>query len=264
MIKTVSGGRYALPPGFLPTSTASGEQGWPTLTSLGANGFLASWSAGFGGTRMQLFDLNGNKIGPEIVGRGGQGVATPDGGFVLTWSVESPYPSVFDVKAQRFDSAGNPVGDAVIVNTRTDGFQTDSRIALLANGNLLIAWDQPEDQTWDHVRYQLLSPTLQKIGPESIATDSRPGDTDFEEVIALADGGFVIAWHAWNAEVVDQWGNLSPGPRAQIFNADGSKRGDAFSLHTILVGTQYSPELAALPGGGFVAAWSDDGNANSG
>ena len=129
----------------------------------------------------------------------------------------------------------------------------------LAGGGFAVTWLQRNDGTFDNIRGQLFAADGSKIGGEFIANDALPGMKDEPDIISLSGGGFLIAWSQAGAEQTGD-GNLSSGSRAQLFDASGNKVGSAFSLNTIIPGVQQNPDLAALPTGGFVAAWSDNGN----
>jgi subtilisin-like proprotein convertase family protein/secreted trypsin-like serine protease len=62
-----------------------------------------------------------------------------DGDFVVTWSQLSPTTS-WDVYARRFDSMGNPLGDAFRVNSETDDVQRYSSVAMDIDGDFVITW----------------------------------------------------------------------------------------------------------------------------
>ncbi|HEX8480578.1 MAG TPA: calcium-binding protein, partial [Allosphingosinicella sp.] len=261
MLKTVSGEGYVPLAEFQVSADTLEYQRGLVFTKLGDGGFVAVWTdSRFGNDsmRMQRFDLNGGKVGAEIVlpGFGGGSLApTPGGGFILTWTVQAPYPSVFDVKGRFYDSALNPVGPEFTVNTVTDGFQINAGVTALAGGGYVVMWSQRGNNTADHVRAQVLDAAGNKIGGEIIVVDNVQGDKFATDMVALAGGGFVASWAGWFDS------DISMGVRAQIFDAAGNKVGAAFPLNSVVTGAQGSAALAGLPSGGFVAAWTDDGNA---
>ena len=66
-----------------------------------------------------------------------------DGGYVVAWNdFNEATGDGFGacVKAQRFDAAGNRVGDVVVVNTATPGDQYAPQVEALANGGFAITW----------------------------------------------------------------------------------------------------------------------------
>jgi Ca2+-binding RTX toxin-like protein len=266
MFFAVADDHYAGTSDFLLSASAAGEQSRPALTALPDGGFVAVWS-GTGGVIMQMFDADGQRVGAQTNPAFGGEVAVTalaGGGFVVTYTREDPYPAVYELYGQRFDSAGAAIGAEFHINTATDGFQMNSYVTALAGGGFVVTWEHAENSGYDHVRGQVFAADATRIGAEFIATDAKPGDKILPTAVGLAGGGFVVAWFEYGAEVADQFGNLSAGVRAQLFDAVGNKVGSAFSLNSIVQGTQMWPTLAALPGGGFIAAWTDDGNVASG
>jgi Ca2+-binding RTX toxin-like protein len=268
MFQTVSGEAYAPVADFQVSADTLEYQSAAAYAKLGDGGFVAVWADsrfGIGSMRMQRFDLNGGKMGPEIVlpaGSTPQLAPTPTGGFLLTYTVGEAYPTNSEVKARFYDSNLNPTGPEIPVNTTTDMFQENRSVAALADGGFVVTWGQRGDGSFDHVRGQILDLAGNKIGGEIIVTENVPGIKHAMGLTALAGGGFVAAWSGF--EVADEFGNLSPGLRAQVFDSAGNKVGAAFSLNTIVPGNQSHSQLAGLPTGGFVAAWSDDGGRQSG
>ncbi|HEX8571224.1 MAG TPA: calcium-binding protein, partial [Allosphingosinicella sp.] len=267
MIKTVSGEAYAPVADFQLSADTLEYQSSPAFARLDDGGFVAVWSDsrfGNGSMRMQRFDLNGRKVGAEIVlpSGGTPALASTPTGFLLTWTVMEPYPANSEVKARFYDSNLNPTSPEIAVNSTTVAFQENEGVAALAGGGYVVTWGQRGHSSFDDVRAQILDAAGNKVGGEFIVNENVPGIKYAMGLTALAGGGFVAAWTGF--EVADQFGNLSPGLRAQIFDAAGNKVGAAFSLNTIVPGNQSNSDLAALPSGGFVAAWTDDGTRQSG
>lgn len=71
---------------------------------------------------------------------------------------------------------------------------------------------------------------------------------------ALPTGGFVAVWFDTSQTGGDADGSAV---RGQIFNADGSKRGDEFLVNTTTPNGQRQPAVTTLPGGRFVVVWAD-------
>ncbi|MDQ2683428.1 MAG: hypothetical protein M3Y37_07865, partial [Chloroflexota bacterium] len=260
MFETAFEDRFAVGEEFLvSTGVIQGEQN-VQFAPLAGGGFIATWSDS-GAVRAQLFDGDGHRIGAEfeLAPDFGQAVlaALPSGGFIATYIVQNPYPASFDVQVRIFDNSGQPIGAAITANSTLDGFQTNPIITILANGNFVVAWEDAQNTGFDHIRGQMFGADGTKIGGEFAVTSSNPGDKVNPTIISLEGGGFVVSWQ--DLEVTDQFGNLSVGTKAQIFDANGNKVGDVLSLNGFVIGYQQSPTLAALPSGGFVAAYADGG-----
>ena len=70
------------------------------------------------------------------------------------------------------------------------------------------------------------------------------------EMARLADGGYVVAWHA----VVSTSGDTDI--YARRYDASGRPVGDEFRVNTVAGGVQSSPVVGALADGGFVIGWN--------
>jgi hypothetical protein len=75
-------------------------------------------------------------------------------------------------------------------------------------------------------------------------------------VARLSDGGFVVAWNRAGSGDPD-------GIFARRFGPTGVPAGAEFRVNTITTGYQWQTAVAAVPGGGFVVAWSADGQDGS-
>jgi Ca2+-binding RTX toxin-like protein len=67
------------------------------------------------------------------------------------------------------------------------------------------------------------------------------------QIAALNDGTFAAVW----TDVTGTEKDI----RGQIFNADGTKKGDEFLVHSAPLGNQEQPAIAVLSDGRFVVAW---------
>ena len=240
----------------------------PRVTALPDGNFVAVWqdvdSFNEPGIHARIYDGNGRTIGDEFQVPASAAAyqvepaiaVLSNGGFVITWSEESPYPAVFDIKAQVFDALGQKVGSEFVANSSIDGFQTDSEVIGLAGGGFAIVWSQAENSGYDNIRGQAFAADGTRVGGEFIVNDARLGDKLAPTMTALADGRFVVSWLDFESDGQ----NLSYGTQAQILNANGTKSGAQFSLNDFVPGTQTQSGLIGLPGGGFIGAWVDDGN----
>jgi Ca2+-binding RTX toxin-like protein len=70
----------------------------------------------------------------------------------------------------------------------------------------------------------------------------------------LKDGSFVAVWQDFSGTGGDASGSAI---RAQLFNADGGKKGGEFLVNSIMSGEQRNPHVTVLNDGRFVVAWED-------
>jgi Ca2+-binding RTX toxin-like protein len=202
----------AIGPAVTLANLTAGAQNQPALTALAAGGFVATWadsnSAAAGdnaglGVKAQLFDAAGAKVGGEILVNSfiagtqySPSVALlASGGFVVTWlSVNTVGDNPGnDLKGQIFDVAGAKVGGEFLVNTSTDGHQTQPHVTGLTDGSFVVAWRDQSTAEAD-IRAQVFDSTGAKAGFEFVVNSATTGAQTFPVIAALAGGGFEVAW----------------------------------------------------------------------
>jgi Ca2+-binding RTX toxin-like protein len=97
-----------------------------------------------------------------------------------------------------------------------------------------------------------MSQAITPIGTETLVNSSTSGNQEFSSVTALANGGWVIAWSGSGS-------GDDNGVYQQVYNADGSKRGGETLVNTTTEGFQGFSNIARLPDGGWIVAWSGSG-----
>ena len=248
---------------FQANTYTEGYQKWAGVGALADGGFVVAWQSyphptssdqgpqdgSDGGVFAQRFDSVGNSVGGEFLVNtttdGDQGFPTvvglTGGGFVITWSgVDEDGGGVF---GQQYDAQGGTVGGEFRVNGNTIGSQQRPGISSLNDGGYVIIWD---DAGTGNIRGQRYDSSGVAVGSEFIATASRI--SPFQATVAgLADGGFVVGWHAFDAS--------SYGVYAQRYDAAGTTAGAVIPLNTFTNNRQQEVRLAAAADGGFVAVW---------
>jgi VCBS repeat-containing protein len=144
-----------------------------------------------------------------------------------------------------------PVGGDSLVNSTTANFQSGPAVAFLADGSYVIVFQSLDDEGYNDVRARIFSADGVAAGPDFQVNATIASEQDLPQVAALADGGFVVVWE-------DLSSGTSFDIKARIYRADGSAGGEVTVAGSATGET--SPTVAALPGGGFVVTWSDDGD----
>ncbi|MGR3378837.1 beta strand repeat-containing protein [Salipiger abyssi] len=190
----------------------------------------------------------------------------------LTYANSSNDPSALrEVEITLSDGDGGVLEHTtfeVIITPETDGFemiggeaqvnsfiantQNAPAVAGLAGGSYVVVWqsynqDNPGDNDYGIIA-QLMDPSGQPIGPELVVNTTVAASQVAPDVVALSDGGFVVAWSGTG--LID--GN---GTFAQRFDATGAAVGSEFRLNDTVSGGQDSVALAAVPSGGLIAVW---------
>eukprot|EP01030_Chromulinospumella_sphaerica_P010834 gene10834-10637_t len=195
---------------FRLSTTTAGEQSWPSIQGLPGGGFVAVWNS------------NGQAGG-----------------------------TLHDVVVQRFDAAGQPVGAEATVNQTPAGQQFHANVTVLADGGFLVLWqtDSGDGSSWGvHGRVYNADGTAR--GDQFLANRVTASDQSKAQVVALADGGFFIAWHGQGEDMSGY------GVFGQRFDADGDAVGGEFPLDASRTyGDQTFPFLAAGAVGSVIAVW---------
>jgi len=186
------------------------------------------------------------------------------GAFVIVWVSETtPLSGNWEIRGQLYDSAGARQGGEFLASPST-GLRGEPRVAALSSGGFVVTWSYDvHDGTGSQagnlqalrVRGQIFDSAATKVGGElTIGTDTT-GDHIDSQVVGLAGGGFAVTWS-----------RLSPGADAlgQVFDPAGAATGAQLILSSATAGSQINTAAAALPGGGFIAAWTDTASAGVG
>lgn len=190
-----------------------------------------------------------------------------DGGFVVAWQSYGSASGDHDeqsVQARRFAADGEPLGAQFQVNGYTTGHQYDVDVAVAPDGRFVVVWQSDGSSGGDT--------SLRSIQARRFAADGTPAGSEFQvntyttssqsnPAVAIAPGGqFVVVWNSSGSSGGDDSGYSVQGRR---FAANGLPAGPDFQLNSYTPGPQGSPDVALLPGGGFVATWSSYGSGGS-
>ena len=190
--------------------------------------------------------------------QGDASVAAIDGvGYVVTWT-DGAAATIYG----RFIGLdGAPTGSQFAINTaQGSAVAVESSVTVLSNGNIAVAWYGWSDETSTTAhQIQIIEQSGQAVGaPITVPHGFYGGIATGPEIVALADGGFAIAWTANTSPLSDGSGRAV---FVQAFGADGSPVSDPMLANTQTNGDQFDPSLVALPNGGFVVTWTDTNGA---
>lgn len=233
------------------------------VTALADGGFVVTWHSYDSGwsnadIRGQKYDAAGNEVGDQLQISTNVGndyapstTALPDGGFVVTWSGYDQDWGGSDISGQRYDAAGNAVGDEFKISTDA-GFEFNSSVSALADGGFVVAWQTSNyDALGDYVsgiygqRYD--------VGGNVVGGEFQiSGEAVYEEdasVTALHDGGFLVTWEASG---YDETGSFRSDIFGRRYDAEGNSVGDEFQVST---GDVHSSKAVTLIDGGVLVTW---------
>lgn len=242
------------------------SQKTPSVVGLPDGGFVVTWvSVGQDGDDSgifaQRFDSDGAPVGTEfLVNTTTNGVQVnpsvisfSDGGFLVTWDSRVTRQDRFDIKGQRYDVDGTPIGSEFLINTETRESQSNQSAAGLLDGGFVVTW-----YDFGKIEGQLYDINGTPIGTEfRINTDTRYSAYS-PDITALDDGGFVVTWTS--REMDGHWYGIA----GQRFDADGIPVGPEFGINTWTANAQEASSVAALADGGFVVTWQSAGQDGDG
>ncbi|MBE0546373.1 MAG: hypothetical protein IH627_01690, partial [Rubrivivax sp.] len=301
---------------------------WVNHDGQGA-GLLPADSNAAAEIRMRLFNADGSARGAEIAVNSAtlgwqldpQLAVLANGCIAVTWTDGGDFYGGLEhygsrgvggaagdadgkaVKLQLFSAAGAPIGGEQLVNTTTAQSQQAARVAALADGRFVVAWEDGSLSVNSQgagggpgIKAQLFAADGTRIeseqawsgdwcyAPQPMALadggyaalwldayyydpallvvrmhDAQGGALASEVTLpiggqgagaqwsaaALADGGLVLAWTHRDAASGDGDGT---GIRARIVSADGTPRGEAFTVNGDTTVDQEDVRLAALAG----------------
>jgi hypothetical protein len=257
-----------LGPEFRVNTYTTSDQRYPSVAVAGVSGdFVVVWQSELQdgssyGAFGQHYAASGVPLGAEFrantyttanQGHAGPAVAVdPAGNYVVTWSSYGQDGDGFGVFAQRYSSAGAPLGPEFRVNTATASHQALSSVATDASGNFVVVWmtSFPEN-VWG----QRYASSGTPLGGQFPVNTSAGG---FAPVVASdAAGDFVVAWQKND-------NTTSLGVFARRFSASGSPLGGEFRVNTVSAGNQYYPDVAADAAGNFVVIWASADGSDTG
>lgn len=148
-------------------------------------------------------------------------------------------------------------GDEFLVNTATTNNQGESVVAVLDNGNFVIAWSDSSgigDISGAGIKAQLFDPSGAPIGSPTLVNTTTFGAQYAPVITALSGGGYVIGW----TDASQRAGDFSVASvKTQLFAADGARIGTEVLVNTQTSNVQSQQTVTALADGGFVFCWTD-------
>jgi Ca2+-binding RTX toxin-like protein len=230
----------------------AGSQVSPSVVTLDNGGFVIAWTdLSTGNVEFRRFKASGSEVDAADVilaranAQSGVTLMTDGTGFAL--GLTENIAGNENVGLQRFLANGTPSGGFIdVAATAVD--ESSLRIVELAGGGFAAAW---LDETNDDVMIRGFDAAgVQTFAAQDVSTAADAGERP--TITALANGSFVVAWQIAGPKFPDIDG---ASIRARVVAADGTLVGGEFTVNTLTDGSQSTPDLAALPNGGFVAVY---------
>jgi hypothetical protein len=269
------GGEYdivgAIPGDQTRAQVAVGPNGgyvvWQDNTSDGDGlGIAARRLDGTLSATLSTFRVNAKSAGDQ---ENAQLAITKQGGAVFVWQGGANQLAAIFARVLLAD--GTFAGEEIQVNTHSNGLQTSPAVAVLNDGGIVVVWTSVgQDGSMAGVYGQRLSPSGAKVGSEFRINVSTQLNQRNPAVVALAGGGFAVAWVSEKQKSVvhatDEKGQLAEassgapiydvGIYAGLYHASGQVARAEFRLDQGL-NICATPALAASGTGGFTGVWGE-------
>ncbi|GIX50407.1 MAG: hypothetical protein KatS3mg132_601 [Limisphaera sp.] len=254
---TFQGGEYAL------TEPLPGDQVHPAV-AVGPQGGYVVWEDEFTdghGQGIAARRLDGSSTGTlspfrvNVTGEGDQILPSVavlnDGGAVFTW-LTGP-ANRRQVAARFLGTDGLWLTGELIVSATTNSSKQNPAVARLADDSVLFVWSSWNQEAGANpmqgVFARRLGPNGQPLGGEFQINLTTPYNQRTPSVAGLTDGRFVVVWVSEQQRFEN-----SVDVYARLFRPDGTPLSGEI-LVNVDTNVCANPQVAALPGGGFVVVW---------
>lgn len=260
---------------FRVNSTTLDSQLNPTITGLSDGGYVVSWTSynqdgSGGGIYSQHYEASGAQLGGETrVNTSTENnqtnsrvAALSSGGYVVSWDSRTDSGTDSGIYTQRFDANGNALGGETRVNTTTVNTQLNPSVAALSGG-YVVSWII-HDLTGSAIYSQRFDANGIALGGETLVDTITGGQHDYQSLVALSGGGYVVSWIEF--DVSDSFSSVI---YSQHFDANGAELGGQTLVDTLDGQDVFQHAYlsgAALSAGGYVISWvsADDAGISKG
>jgi hypothetical protein len=175
--------------------------------------------------------------------------SAPDGSFLVVWMSDlASTPGMSGLFARRYDAAGHPLGDAVLVSNVSFIYASRPRAAFGPDGTAVVVWIDGNPT----LRIRRLAADGQPLGDVIHIVSPFDCCQGGPDVTFLRTGGFVVVWRQSGISNFEPIGEVEP-IQALLFDAAGHPQGEPFDVSNR---SGNRPRVAAAPDGGFAVAWS--------
>lgn len=184
-----------------------------------------------------------------------------DNSYVVVWQSALQDGSGAGIFLQRHDATGVRVGPEVLVNSYVTGDQKDPAIAVLADGSYVVTWssDGQDGSSWG-VYGRRYAGDGSSLGVPFRVNTTITGGQYTSDVVALADGGFAVAF----VHTVATTPAVDTDIRIRFFDSGGAVRGNDFRINNHAAAQQREVSLATGSDGTVLAVWHSENQDGSG
>jgi hypothetical protein len=245
-------------------------QATPSVTALTDGGWVVTWASldqdGSGsGIYQQRYDENGDTVGPETLvntyttdSQSNPSVAAlSDGGWLVTWTsrVGTGHDASDEIHQQRFGTDGKAVGPETLVNTFEQGTQRYPSVTALKEGGWVVTWESVFERGIYQQRYDEDGVA---VGPEIWVSPPSFNNPSQQNVTALADGGWLVAWRFTSEDF------SFVRVYQQRYDKDGNPVGGDHQIDVDGTNSQSQPSVTGLPDGSWLVTWTSHSQGSDG
>jgi hypothetical protein len=204
---------------FLVNTVTTSQQRFPTAAMDADGDFVIAWESenrdpgNSTGIYAQRYDAAGGTLGGEFRVNNytvsdqnlPSAAMDADGDFVVTWHGYEPRDGN-GVYARRFNAAGVAQGGDIQVNTSEHSFQRHTAIAMDADGDFVISWQNEHGDAnlgGTSVDAQRFTAAGARVGGEFRVNTTTLGNHTHPAAAMDPDGDFVIAWASYGQDPGD-------------------------------------------------------------
>lgn len=173
------------------------------------------------------------------------------GGFAVAWTYWTFAAWGIGPYMRLFNSDSTPAGESFLVGATSHAFAFNENITRRSDGSLAVSWHDFEGGGVPYARFY----------------DANGGaQTD---IVGYGDGGQSYSEHVGapiagldDGRTVALWGPGLPDVRARVFDSSGTPSGSSLLVTSSTIGER--AVIAAMPNGGFIAAWNQSDASGSG
>ncbi len=179
---------------------------------------------------------------------------TPTGGYVVTWTSVGLDGSS-EIFAQRFTREGFTLGSEIPVNTTVAGEQTDSRVAIDAQGNFVVTWaTDNQDGQGKAIFARRFKNDGTALSGEFQVNTFVAADQIFPDVAMDYQGNFTITWTSGSNQ-----DGAANGVFFQRFSNTGARLGTEARANTFTTSDQQNSRIVMNSLGNFTIVWQSQG-----
>ncbi|WP_108263655.1 RNA polymerase factor sigma-54 [Mangrovicoccus ximenensis] len=186
-----------------------------------------------------------------------------DGNVVAVWFSQTSGTAAGDgdghsIQMRMFAPDGTDLSATeTTVNSHVAGNQYEPSVAVLAGGNIVVAWrSDAGNGSGAGIHAVILTPAGAVVAEEFLVNDFDYSTEYAPVVTALSGGGFVIGWNSNYRS--DSYYDVI----LKTYAADGSATSDEFRAHGAAGSHQYLWDIAALGNDAFAVSWREEGSGN--